>query len=50
VWNWGDGMTSVGQTPGPHNYTKACSCILKLTVTNAAGANTTGGLTIQVNP
>jgi hypothetical protein len=58
VWNWGDGTTGSGQTPGTHTYVVANSnpawdgypnyYTVTLTVTNAAGSKTSGGIQVQV--
>jgi PKD repeat protein len=51
IWNWGDGTTGSGQVPGSHTYVAsnaAKAYTVTLSVTNAAGANTTGGVQIQV--
>lgn len=55
AWDWGDGVTTYGQTQSPHVYynttgapgnTKTFN--LTLTVTNAAGSSTSGAATISV--
>jgi PKD repeat protein len=58
IWDWGDGTTSSGQVPGSHTYVATNSnpsstgypdyFTVKLTVTNAAGAKTSGGQQVQV--
>ena len=58
VWDWGDGTTGSGKVPGSHTYVAKnsnplstgypTSFTVKLTVTNAAGSATTGGVQIQV--
>jgi PKD repeat protein len=53
IWAWGDGTTSSGKVPGSHTYVapnpdKSGYFIVKLTVTNAAGNSTVGGVQIQV--
>lgn len=40
-WDYGDGNTAMGQNPGPYTYAAAGTYDLCLTVTNAAGTNTT---------
>jgi Secretion system C-terminal sorting domain/PKD domain len=39
LWNWGDGNTSTGANPGPHNYSQAFTGNITLTVTNACGTD-----------
>jgi Flp pilus assembly protein TadG len=46
LWAWGDSTTSLGQAPGSHNYVVAGTYSVTLTVTNAAGSNTTGAVQI----
>jgi PKD repeat protein len=46
-WDWGDGSTFFGQTPGTHNYGSRGTYSVTLTVTNAAGRNTTGAVIIR---
>lgn len=53
LWTWGDGTTSLGRTPGPHTYVapnpdRSGYYEVTLTVTNAAGSNTTGKVQIRV--
>jgi len=58
IWDWGDGTTNSGKTPGSHTYVATNSnpsstgypdyYTVKLTVTNAAGAKTSGGQQVQV--
>ncbi len=51
IWTWGDGTTGSGQVPGSHTYVAANAAkayTVTLTVSNAAGSNTTGGVQIQV--
>jgi Flp pilus assembly protein TadG len=46
LWTWGDNTTSLGQVPGNHTYVVAGTYNVTLTVTNAAGSNTTGAVQI----
>src|SRR4051794_12583582 len=51
IWDWGDGTTSSGQVPGFHTYVVANAAkayTVKLTVSNAGGSDTTGGVQVQV--
>lgn len=53
LWTWGDGTTSLGKTQVPHTYIapnpdKSGYYEVTLTVTNAAGSNTTGKVQIRV--
>ena len=58
IWDWGDGTTSSGKVPGSHSYIATNSnpnstgypdyYTVKLTVTNAAGAKTSGGQQVYV--
>jgi Flp pilus assembly protein TadG len=47
-WQWGDGATSTLQNPGTHVYVAAGNYDVTLTVTNAAGLDTTGAVRITV--
>jgi PKD repeat protein len=47
-WVFGDGTTSLLQAPGPHVYLAEGTYYVTLTVTNAAGSNTTGAVEIKV--
>jgi Flp pilus assembly protein TadG len=49
-WTFGDNTTSTSQTPSSHTYIVKGDYVVTLRVTNAAGANTTGGYTIHVKP
>jgi PKD repeat protein len=51
IWDWGDGSTGSGQVPGSHTYIVSNALkayTITLTVTNAAGSSTVGGVQIQV--
>ena len=54
AWSWGDGVTTYGQTQSPHVYYNYGpgnkTFILSLTVTNSAGSNTSGTVSILVKP
>jgi Flp pilus assembly protein TadG len=47
-WQWGDGTTSLLQNPGAHLYLAKGTYKITLTVTNAAGTDTTGALNLVV--
>lgn len=47
-WTWGDGTTSLLKDPPAHTYLVAGQYKVDLTVTNAAGTNTTGAVMIHV--
>jgi Flp pilus assembly protein TadG len=49
-WQWGDGSTSLLQAPGPKLYLVPGDYDVTLTVTNAAGLDTTGAVRITVRP
>jgi PKD repeat protein len=49
-WVFGDGAVSSQQAPGPHVYAVSGTYQVTLTVTNAAGSNTTGAVEIKVKP
>ena len=49
-WSWGDGLSFLGQSPGTHQYGAGGDYPVTLTVTNAAGSNTTGAAIIHVKP
>jgi len=49
-WTWGDGNSFFGQSPISHNFGSAGNYPVTLTVTNAAGRNTTGVVLIRVKP
>jgi Flp pilus assembly protein TadG len=49
-WQWGDGTTSTVKNPGSHLYLVAGTYSITLTVSNAAGSNTTGALILTVKP
>ena len=49
-WNWGDGNSFFGQSPISHSFGSAGNYPVTLTVTNAAGRNTTGVVLIRVKP
>ncbi len=48
LWTWGDGLTTLGKTPGSHTYVLAGTYSVTLTVTNSNGlTNTTGAVQIK---
>jgi hypothetical protein len=47
-WSWGDHTTSLVQHPGSHTYLVEGTYAVTLTVTNAAGSNTTGAVQVKV--
>jgi Flp pilus assembly protein TadG len=50
LWNWGDNTTSLQQAPGAKTYLVPGDYDVTLTVTNAAGLDTTGAVRITVRP
>jgi hypothetical protein len=51
TWSWGDGNTSVGQTPGSHTYNTKGTYYVTLTVANGGGQlDTSAALQLTVKP
>ena len=48
LWAWGDGTTSAGLSPGGHTYTSPGTYPVTLTVTNAAGTDTSSVVQVDV--
>ena len=50
TWDWGDGTRDFVRNPIPHPYGSPGDYSITLTVSNAAGSNTTGAVLIRVKP